>query len=88
MFVLPDINELKFKVTYRSKRGRNSSIYSKNNEKLLKPINNTSDIIHISQMKSQIKNNSYKENKNKHNKKNSGTSIINISNEKMKKKKK
>ena len=87
MFVLPDINELKFKVSYKSKGGRNSSIFLKNNEKLLKQINNTSDIIHISQMKSQIKNNLYKENKNKHNKKNSGTSIINISNEKMKKEK-
>ena len=81
MFALPEINKLKFKNTNKSQKRRNSSDYSINYEKALKPINNTSDIIPISQIKRQNVINSKKESKRKYNNKNS-SSLLNFEIEK------
>ena len=81
MFALPEINKLKFKNTNKSQKRRNSSNYSINYEKALKPINNTSDIIPISQIKRQNVINSKKESKRKYNNKNS-SSLLNFEIEK------
>ena len=83
MLVLPDINKLKFKNSKELKGRRlNSSIYLKNYENTYGSINNTSDIIPFSQIRRQINNNSYKENKNKYKDKNS-FSVLNSERKKI-----